>query len=355
MHSFKSSILLIAVLTSFFACTVQSKVIYVDENANGKDNGLSWINAFRFLQDALTVAKQGDKIRVAQGTYKPDQGNGQAPGDRERSFRLGNVVLKGGYAGVSHPDPNERNITEYVTRLSGDLKGDDDPNSVDTDDNSYRIVTALNGGSLNGVTISGGSSDSSGAGMVCIATDTKIANCTFRSNAAVHAGALYISSVKPRRVAGHFIGLSPTIINCSFINNSAMYGGAIVVNESNPTFRDCDFVGNSAQAINSSSGIGGAIRNISSNTKFFQCVFKENSAIRGGAVYNQGGVPTFTDCTFTANSVGNEKMKGSGSVLYNSHSNPSLTGCTFSENALKESDWICNQESSPILTGSLWK
>ena len=61
---------------------------YVDDDAPLGGNGLSWDTAFKYLQDALEVATAGDGIRVAGGTYKPDQdeaGN-VTPGDRYATF-----------------------------------------------------------------------------------------------------------------------------------------------------------------------------------------------------------------------------------------------------------------------------
>jgi len=46
--------------------------IYVDDDADGLGDGSSWINAFNELYDALSAAHVGDRIFVAQGTYKPN-------------------------------------------------------------------------------------------------------------------------------------------------------------------------------------------------------------------------------------------------------------------------------------------
>ena len=116
--------------------------IYVDDDASGTQDGTSWQNAFTYLQDALTVAVEGQEIRVAQGVYKPDQAmllwefetiahnrigeeigtelvsiNWQDVG-AEASFHLKQgVVLLGGYAGCLDPNPNIRNTDLYETIL----------------------------------------------------------------------------------------------------------------------------------------------------------------------------------------------------------------------------------------------
>jgi hypothetical protein len=80
---------------------VKGRIIYVDDDAGGLGDGSSWINAYRYLQDALTYANSAEKpieIRVAQGIYKPDHGMGQTLDDREATFQLiDGVTIKGGY------------------------------------------------------------------------------------------------------------------------------------------------------------------------------------------------------------------------------------------------------------------
>ena len=39
------------------------KIIYVDADAIGANDGSSWANAFNYLQDALITASAGDEIR----------------------------------------------------------------------------------------------------------------------------------------------------------------------------------------------------------------------------------------------------------------------------------------------------
>jgi len=75
-------------LLTSWAATAQAHIFYVDDTAPGANNGTSWFNAFNFLQDALAQAVAGDTIRVAQGTYRPNQANGPVDTTRTATFEL---------------------------------------------------------------------------------------------------------------------------------------------------------------------------------------------------------------------------------------------------------------------------
>jgi len=88
--------------------TPPENVILVDASATGNEDGSSWSNAFRYLQDALAVATSGNEIWMADGTYYPDEGDGMADDDRTASFVLRDTVsIYGGFAG-GETSRNER-------------------------------------------------------------------------------------------------------------------------------------------------------------------------------------------------------------------------------------------------------
>jgi hypothetical protein len=155
INSRVSQIIPLTLIIVLFSPFTYAKVIYVDGDAMGTNNGTSWINAYVFLKDALVDATNSEKpveICIAQGVYKPDQSANQPPNDRrDATFQLINdVTLKGGYAGFGEQDPNERDIELHETILSGDLDGNDiqveDPCDLLSEEsrveNSYNVVCA---------------------------------------------------------------------------------------------------------------------------------------------------------------------------------------------------------------------
>ena len=249
---------------------------YVDINSVGNNSGSSWTNAFTTLQSAILSAKDGDTIKVADGTYKPT-----ATTDRTLSFALRNAVsIMGGYAGYGAPDPNARNIALYPTILSGDIGI-----AGNKSDNSFHVVSASSVGSttvLNGVIITLGNANGSG-------TNQNL------------GGGILIDSA------------SPSILNCSFLANTASSsGGGIYLNSSStPTMTNCTFVGNSA----TSSG-GGLYTDLSSVMTLTNCSFTQNSSASGKAIYNAFSPLKLTNCILWNNGV---------TPIYNNSSSPTIT------------------------------
>jgi len=197
---------------------------YVDDDAEAGGNGQSWTTAYKYLQDALSDARVPgngiNEIRVAAGTYKPDQGQSQSAGDRSAIFHLvNNVALRGGFAGLGAPDPDVRDITANISILSGDLAGNDGLNFSNNDENRYHVVRAYLTTSqetyLDGFIITSGNANYSdphysGAGMV-IEKDSNptVVHCAFIGNAATADGGAVILSGTPRFINCRFLHKGP--------------------------------------------------------------------------------------------------------------------------------------------------
>ncbi len=346
------AIILFATLVCFFILPINvslGKVIYVDSEAFGSNNGSSWENAYIYLQDALADAKNSDKpveILAAQGIYKPDKGANQQEGDYTASFELINgVVLSGGYAGVSENDPNARDITLYPTILSGDLLDNDavyiDPNNYVNEptcfDNSFHVIradSANNTAIIDGFTIKSGV-----AGGYYLAFDSTS-----------KGGGIYINSVNgnPENLPG---SSGPVISNCTFISNAAYKGGAIYNENSDPNIINCKFIGNFADTylsgLSEQGGKGGAIDNNDGNSILTNCEFTDNFSSWGGGVCNSGNNDVvFVDCSFVRN-IAIEQ----GGGLFNNMGEPILRNCIFSENsALNCGGGLANKNfSKPVV------
>jgi len=137
-------------------CCYGGNIIYVDEDANGYNNGTSWFHAYRDLQDAFHTARNcaSNQIRVAQGTYKPTYINDT--GARLISFDLlDDVAVYGGFP-TGGGTWSERNPSTYETTLSGDIG-----TPAYEYDNSYHVVKCqdVNNAILDGFKITAGNAD----------------------------------------------------------------------------------------------------------------------------------------------------------------------------------------------------
>ncbi|MBN1844671.1 MAG: right-handed parallel beta-helix repeat-containing protein [Sedimentisphaerales bacterium] len=279
------------------ACEVSA--VFVDDDAPLGGDGGSWATAFKYLQDAFYHAagplnNRGD-IRVAQGTYYPDQsetGHG-TPADRAASFELhSGLAVRGGYRGLGGGGlPDDRDITLFECVLSGDYGDNDDPNDPNSyDENSYHVLRCVDADLplLEGFTITGGNANGTGEHR--------------------DGGGMYNN------------GSSPVVSQCAFLANRAEYDGGGMANvESIPTVIRCNFSGNVA-------GSGGGMKNWDSYVKVVDCIFNGNSAMSfsgKGGIGNSRSTATLTNCTFTGNT---------GCGVYGWYADLTITNCTFSNN-----------------------
>ncbi len=340
------------------ASSCPAKTIYVDDGAMGANDGISWANAYNYLQDALAMANSGDEIWVAQGRYRPDQSaylDGLIEGDREASFQLKNGVnLRGGYAGWGAQEPDRRAIEEYATILSGDL-ADDDPAIIDLNDmvygvyrreNSIHVVVGTgtdNTAVLEGFRIISGNANESGddgwvstdcgGGLYNGPSSCTVRQCVFVRNSALYGGAVYNRD-----------GSSPLFVNCTFSWNAytGMYNdsqsgptlegcilednlsaGMVNFDHSNPTLTDCKIRRNKSEH-------GGGIYSMDGSCPVLnRCVFEENfSEQRGGALYCQDSSNAVaTDCVFQSN-----RATWYGGAVFSEWSQPVFRRCMFEDN-----------------------
>jgi Chlamydia polymorphic membrane protein (Chlamydia_PMP). len=289
-------------------------IVYVNASATGANNGTSWQNAYKDLQQALATAPMDSQIWVARGVYYPTNNTG----NRGDSFVLKNrVALYGGFAG-NEDQLDKRDWRTNLTILSGDIGRDDSSvNGIVTSvaningSNSYHVVESINDNSsaiLDGFVITAGRANglltqSAGGGLYISNSNPTISNVSFSGNAAIgYGGAIFNSGSEDLL----------NITNATFSGNSAGIDGGAIHTEGGPVnITNATFSGNSA--IN-----GGAISNTASflivateaKVKITNASFSGNRASQfGGAIY-QAGLPlssgtimNITNATFSGNSA----------------------------------------------------
>ena len=334
-----TAILAVLLLSATLSLSPASaKTIYVNSSALPSGSGTSWTDAYISLQDALDSADPCDQIWVSAGTYTPDPFGLADP--REASFQMKNsVAIYGGFPSSGDPCMIDRDPNTYLSILSGDLLGNDDPCTPVEDllddpcrnDNAYHVFYHPDGLNLNssalldGFTITAGYADVNGnydygAGMYNLNSNPAITNCTFTAN-----------------VSDYGAGIS----NLGWY----LYGH----HSSNPKITSCTFNGNSAQVY------GGGIYNDRSSPIVSACTFSNNLACLGGAMYNTESRPTVISCAFTANASSN--FIGGG-IFNEYYSRLTLINCTFTAHTLDSGCFnvLCdnNGSSSMVINSIFW-
>lgn len=250
-------------------------------STGGRRDGSDWENAFPTLEEALSVASQGDYVWVAQGEYTPPKGG---------SFLIDydSVHVYGGFKGTE-TNLNERNLSEYRTVLRGN------GNSVVIFDGSTTYTNGFCGTSrdarLDGFTVLGGAA-LDGAGILFRGgASGTVANSIIKENVARgHGGGIYIDGA----YAGCTSSDDVLIYNTEVSHNRASTGGGLYNN------------GSSFLSVN--------------NT------LSGNMASSGSGFYNSEGRPTLRNTivwgNLTDGLLGSDVLNGGGSPYWR-HSNVS--------------------------------
>jgi len=302
-------------------------VIRVDGNAPlmiGLPDGSSWTKAYRNLHDGLAAAQSGDTVRVANGTYVPDEGAGVTPGDRAASFAIpNNVTVLCGYAGSGASNPDARDVDAYPTILSGDLNGDDLWGILNVSENSYHVVSASGSGTLDGAIITAGNANGAGdqgcgGGVLLESSSLRINGCKIRGNKAdFGAGVACLQ------------GTAPVLINTEITGNWAyVFGGCLYNDDANVEMTNCLVTGNTA---GSADILGSdAILNSMGSLDITNCTIADNRPGHGvhpnqRAIVNLIWGPGFVDTISIKNSIvrngGNEVWSTEASIVMLSSNN----------------------------------
>jgi len=337
---------------------IQARVLYVDQNATGNNNGSSWADAYKGytgLQAALSEARVGynnnngeapnlnddvAEIWVADGVYKPGPCDGQA-NPVYCSFKLVNTVgVYGGYRGIEEDHPGEtkrsqrdRDPRTNATLLSGDLNGNDNVWPDDYADNICHIVQAdgsITGRTaIDGFTIMGGNAPATqpfGGGMWIGGPGVVLKNIFFTDNhSSSGGGALRVSTD------------GATIRNCIFTENHAHpdddgLGGAVYVDHyKDVSIEDCFFRGNTAGYRGGGIHAGWHTGVVINNSDFV-----ENISGPATARWTQGGGAWVGDnSTLIINNsrfIGNETRERGGGVYVDQQSDVQVIQSLFREN-----------------------
>ncbi len=353
----------------------EQATIFVDQTAEGVDNGLTWEDAFTDLQDALLWASVNEtfvrEVWVATGRYTPDR----STGDRRATFELkNNLAILGGFsAGGSQLEHRDPEANETI--LSGDLNGDDLPDFENTFDNSRHVVTVESVGVsavLDGLVISGGETlgflERQGAGLYSIGSDFTLVDCVFRSHSAHWGAAIYVENASPQIIGCTFEhnqvwngggamynkNASTVVIDSVFRDNAdrgsvnGANGGAVYNDGGSPTFVNCSLVDNAV--LNDFNG-GGAMYNAGQTaTTLLSCQLKENSGGSGAAVFVSSGHTRFSDCLFESNVA----IRWGGAVLTGDDAQATVQRCVFADNGAERGGALTVAGSDALITDSLF-
>jgi predicted outer membrane repeat protein len=307
-----------------FAARADATTWFVKESAAAGGNGTTWGRAWTSLDTALAAATDGDRIWVAEGTYRPS--NPAAGFVITKS-----VSLYGGFEG-DEADIALRQGAFDQTILEGDLgAGARAAHVVSIDLAGWVVIDGFqvrNGGDL--------STTEKGGGIQVRCSDLLLSNSLLASNRAQQGGAIHIKGGCVDGGSGsggpgpenliHQLHVTRTIFQD---NECALSGGAIHAQLSQGSIWNSTFLRNRADK-------GGAVylahMMTSQEYLIVNSIFHANGAVGGGgALYLgafevvTGGHATLLHCTLAHN----RSSLGGAVATSTAMQGPSAASCTI--------------------------
>jgi predicted outer membrane repeat protein len=308
-----------------------STVYVKNTNNTGNNDGSSWQNAFKTLQQALYYC--ADTIKVAAGTYLTSNSF------IDSIFYVENKkMLLGGYPSVGSPADADRNPNTNLTILKGNYSGTSTGIFFPVV-KSYHgdTTTIIDGFAFTNDAASPGGSQNVPAFKIGYRSGIKIRNCNFTVTAAqglISAG-LSIENLS-------YPAISKTAFNCYMTSGG---GIAISCGNSNPNISFCSFTAEFSNTLRSGTAIsvGNSTINIDS------CIFwKPGQSASGGFISSTGSTLNITRCMFRNFGNDGELIRNTNSTgmisktifrnfgpfsdkasIYNDNSNPTFAFCLF--------------------------
>lgn len=270
-------------------CCWDQGIIYVNDDAQGANNGTSWENAYTNLQDALERARQecGSEIWVAEGTYKPSDTLVSTA-----AFELiSQVALYGGFLG-NETARNQRLYYENQTILSGEI----DPAGANNSDSVVLAQNVDETAVLDGFIIRGAVSQA----VRCESAHPLITNCIITDNGAkgldcsVSGPVLTNCIIKNHSSDGIYAdgSSSPTIANSKIYHNA---GNGIYCRYTWPTIINSWIHHNGAEGV----GAGLYFENSSASVTVRNNTIAYNAGV--GVVRIGGGDVIVSNCILWGN------------------------------------------------------
>ncbi len=320
--------------------TAQPNVLYVNKNATGLNNGLSWANAFTDLQAAFYSCS--DTIKVAMGNYSP------STTDENSNFRLtNNRVVIGGYPNIGNPSNSQINPALYPTRFDGYINANLKSNCVLTSVNNDSTAKVINfeiintrdqlfnnmyfpngaalkiinysNPSFENLTLNTFSNWSSNLITIDNASKPLFYSCKFYNTKNVipsgvtnPIGVVITKNCSPKFVKSYFG--RDTILNAS----GQIDGGIVRTTDSENKFDSCSFY----------NSLGGSIQNINSTSNIFNCNFIK---VNGRCIDNDSSVVNIFRCNFKDSSTTTFGGYSSGDnlIVNFNNSNVVVNKCKF--------------------------